>query len=148
MVLEGAFDIPPQTVQTWKHRDKLIALAELVVVPAMALTPEIADLLRCRDILWFIDNLATLKSLIKVNSTQENMTELTMVSSVAMVALGTRTYYEWVRSSANVADNPSRGKRIVELPGRTSIQIQLNIDWEAFNDTGERALQLLARLSA
>ena len=61
--VEGAFDIPRQTVRSWNNRKKQIT----IVLP---ITPDTKRLLQGQDIIKFIDNVAAQNSVIMVSSSQ------------------------------------------------------------------------------
>ena len=68
-------------------------------------TPE---LIKGRSLIWFIDNQTAVSCLVKGASRVEDLSELTLLTNLALAALGTRTWYEWVPTLQNVSDPLSR----------------------------------------
>ena len=100
------FDVPQHVVAAGELRKAYINLGELLAAPVTGvIAPE---LLRGRDILWFIDNKSALSQLIRRTSSAADASQLAAVHSLTMAALGTRVWYEWVPSKTNPADVLSR----------------------------------------
>ena len=90
----------------WLPRVQQIFAAEAFA--ALALPPQHAELLRGRDIVWFIDNLASCSSLIRGGSAQEDVEQIALASHLLLMVLGCRVWFEWVDSGSNPADGLSR----------------------------------------
>jgi hypothetical protein len=105
----GSFHVPNWLIATWKNRKKQITVTELLVAPVVALSCKLRQHIQNRDLLWFIDNSAALSCLVKASSPHQDMASLAMLAQVALHSAQARPWYEWVRSSANLADAPSRG---------------------------------------
>ena len=91
---------------TWGDQDTLINQAELQCGALLAST--FADVLRGRDLIWFIDNTSAATALVKAGSPTVSMNNLALKASAMLAALGCRTWYEHVPSDDNPADVLSR----------------------------------------
>ena len=66
------------------------------------------DLLRLRDLLWFVDNEAATSALIRGASSQEDVREIAQYAQYLLHALQARTWIEWIDSGSNPSDGLSR----------------------------------------
>ena len=74
-----------------------------VIIPANA-----PDLLRGRDIVWFVDNQAACQILMKGSSSVPDMAVIAAVTQLLFTRLGCRVYFEYVPSDSNPSDGLSR----------------------------------------
>ena len=139
----GDVTLPAWVIDSWEHRKRHIAVGGLLVVPMLALEPTVRPILAGSDSIWFLDNVAALGSLIRGSSTRQDMSSLAMQSQVALYSMRTCPYFEWVRSQANIADAPSRGRK-PQLPrGLKAKRVHLKVKWESFLSSAEEARKLL-----
>ena len=122
--LYTSFDIPSWVVSTWENRQTQITVAELIVAPILALTAP--DILRDQDVFWFIDNQSALACLVKTSSKAGDLAELSLLSGLALAAMGARTWYDYVPSALNIADGLSRDGWADVL----TMEIAANFGWE------------------
>ena len=66
------------------------------------------DVLRNRDVVWFVDNIGALQVLIKGNSSQFDAGNSCSAAHLYWAAAGTRVWFEWVASNDNPSDGLSR----------------------------------------
>ena len=102
----GTCDVPPEVVQEWIPRRQQIFPGEalcLLVLPLLYPT-----MFQSRDLLWFIDNQATVAAAVKASSSEEDVFEIAHMSSVLRTRLSCRCWFEWVDSDSNPADGLSR----------------------------------------
>ena len=92
----SSFDVPLEVVHSWHDRATYITQAELLILPVMTYMAEFRSLLANRDFIWFIDNQAALGAAYKAGSSVSDMSELTLLQSLAVVSLGCRAWYEYV----------------------------------------------------
>ena len=74
-----------------------------VIIPANA-----PDLLRGRDIVWFVDNQAACQILMKGSSSLPDIAVIAAVTQLLFTRLGCRVYFEYVPSDSNPSDGLSR----------------------------------------
>ena len=94
----------------------MINQGELYAAPLTAFS--LPDLLRGRDVLWFIDNTSAEAALVKAGSPTESMCALALAAMAALAGLGTRPWFDHVPSADNSADPLSRGGLEDEGVGR------------------------------
>ncbi|CAE8593271.1 unnamed protein product, partial [Polarella glacialis] len=66
------------------------------------------ELLRGRDVVWFIDNTAALSILIKGASSLHDLNSIATVMHLLMAKVGCRIWFEWIDSDSNPSDGLSR----------------------------------------
>ena len=66
------------------------------------------DLLKGKDVLWFIDNTSALKGVIGGHSSIADSARICSAFHLLMQKLDARVWAEHVESAANIADEPSR----------------------------------------
>jgi hypothetical protein len=66
------------------------------------------ELLRGKDVLWFIDNEAAAASLIRGGSGQPDVEQLCLKTHMLWAVLDMRVWIEWIDSASNVSDGLSR----------------------------------------
>ena len=99
--------VPPEEIATWQAREQQIYVGEsLAILTALRATP---SLFAQRAILWFLDNQASLSSLIRGTSTQDDVHELVQGVHLTLHQLSCRCWWEWVDTESNVSDGLSRG---------------------------------------
>ena len=98
--------VPDVVIQTWQFRRQQIfpgeALCGLVVQVCHAPS------LQGKDCLWFVDNEAAASSLIRGSSSEADVHEIALSSSILSTSLGSRIWYEWIDSDSNLSDGLSR----------------------------------------
>jgi hypothetical protein len=99
-------DIPPELYQLWGDRKTYIAQLELLAV--FVAMVELSHLVRRSHGLWCIDNVAALMALVKGTSDTQSMDQMTKAIHLGAFSLDAHTYYEYVESKANWADEISR----------------------------------------
>eukprot|EP00434_Breviolum_minutum_P039847 symbB.v1.2.035390.t1/scaffold4753.1/size44016/3 len=98
--------VPPAVLESWLERRQQISPGETIcglLVPIVH--PEV---LRSRDVLWFIDNECAVSSLIKASSPQSDIHLIAQFSQAAYHALQARVWFEWIDSASNPSDGLSR----------------------------------------
>ena len=98
--------VSPQVLQRWIPRKQQIYPGEAVCALVIPIFHE--QLLSDSDIIHFIDNEAAAASLIRGTSTQEDVHEIVLSSSLLYHNMGSRVWYEWVDTKANPSDGLSR----------------------------------------
>ena len=96
-------------VASWKCR----VGSEVVTTPAdlyaaLVALQALADHLRGRDVLWFVDNQAAGTSFVKAGSQVPALSLLALRATSLMGALGCRVWAEYIPSPDNIADPLSR----------------------------------------
>jgi hypothetical protein len=136
-------DIPYWIVDTWLARKNYINLGELIAAPmAAVLAPH---LLRGRDVLWWIDNTTALSVLIMRGSSAQDAAKLVMIHNLAMAALGTRCWYDWVPSATNPSDVLSRDaweseEVIMKMRNGEWKLIEGSVPWERLTNVSFQAV--------
>ena len=100
--------VPESLLSKWKARNQQVFVAEALAVMAATLLHRHQDILRNRDVLWFVDNIGALQILIKGNSSQFDAGNVCAAAHLFWAAAGTRVWFEWVRSDNNPSDGLSR----------------------------------------
>ena len=98
--------VPPAVLESWLERRQQISPGETIcglLVPIVH--PEV---LRSRDVLWFIDNECAVSSLIKASSPQSDIHLIAQFSQAAYHALQARVWFKWIDSASNPSDGLSR----------------------------------------
>ena len=102
----GSCVVPPEVIDSWIPRKQQIFAGETLcglVLPTIH--PEI---LRGRDIIWFIDNEAATSALVRGASSQEDVHEIAQYAQLLFHLLGARIWFEWIDSDSNPSDGLSR----------------------------------------
>eukprot|EP00435_Cladocopium_sp_Y103_P010988 s1261_g2.t2 len=102
----GTCVVPHNVIASWLPRRQQIYPGEAVV--ALVLPALCPDLLRGRDILWFIDNESAASTLVRCASSQCDVHEIAQYSHYLLNRLGARTWFEWIGSDSNPSDGLSR----------------------------------------
>jgi hypothetical protein len=102
----ASIDVPIEVVDFWQFRKQYIGQGELIVGPLCAAL--FADILKGRDIIWFIDNTSACSALIKGSSPVEDNSAMALIANLALFALAARPWYEYVDTKANPSDGLSR----------------------------------------
>lgn len=125
-------DIPLELLElAFGERHTYIGQAELLAVAAAVET--YPDIFKDSDVVCFVDNQGALGILVSGSSSDAAMGRLAHDVAKAQMAIGSRFFYEYVPSKANIADLPSRG----EL---NAVAEMLRVRFRA--DTDKRDLQL------
>ena len=90
----------------WHPSKTYIAQLELLMVLVALL--QLAEHLRGRRGIWFIDNTAALMALVRGRSNSEDLDRLAGLIHAVLFAHRVWMYFEWVESGANWADGVSR----------------------------------------
>ena len=88
------------------ERNTQIMACEAIVVPQAILREP--ERFAGKDVLWFIDNEAACSSLIRGNSSQEDIGVVSGVTHFLMLQYDIRIWFEWVDSKSNPSDGLSR----------------------------------------
>eukprot|EP00435_Cladocopium_sp_Y103_P048679 s223_g14.t1 len=102
----GTCVVPDDVIASSLPRRQQIYPGEAVV--ALVLPALCPDLLRNRDILWFIDNESAASTLVRCVSSQCDVHEIAQYSHYLLNRLGARTWFEWIDSDSNPSDGLSR----------------------------------------
>ena len=100
------YDVSPELSPLLGAQGTKINQAELLAAPVLIASAH--ELLRGRDLLWFIDNTSAESALVKAGSPTETMCRLALMATAALAGLGARAWYEHVESDDNPADVFSR----------------------------------------
>eukprot|EP00438_Fugacium_kawagutii_P032679 Skav221340 [mRNA] locus=scaffold1845:52003:52989:+ [translate_table: standard] len=103
----GAFFVPTESVfRLWNSHPVKIAQLELLAVLHGFLT--FADSFRSSKVVWFVDNVAALMSLIKGCSDNPELDFMAQAVHLLMFYLRCFSFFEWVPSASNWSDGISR----------------------------------------
>ena len=98
--------VPPSEIATWVVREQQIYVGEsLAILTALRAMPQ---RFAQRSVLWFLDNQASLSSLIRGTSTQDDVHELVQGVHLTLHQLSCRCWWEWVDTESNISDGLSR----------------------------------------
>jgi hypothetical protein len=103
----AAYDLMPEEYAHWQSRATYIGQLELLA--AIAVYYSLADKLRGRRVLHFVDNSGAVACLVKDYSADYDSSALVHSFWALAVALDIDTWFVFVNSEANLADWPSRG---------------------------------------
>ena len=117
------------------------------MAPILALDPTARQIMSGQNVIWFLDNMGALGSLIKANSSNPDIAPMAMLAQVSMYSVQARPYYEWVRSSANTSDAPSRGETPRFPNGTVAKELQVTLHWPCFLDTFAEARKRLRAMA-
>ena len=92
----------------WEEREQYITHLELLA--AIAVYSTLPDTLRGRDVIHWIDNTGALAILAKSYSADHDAARMVHAWEVINLGVRANTWFEYVRSEANIADLPSRGE--------------------------------------
>eukprot|EP00438_Fugacium_kawagutii_P015703 Skav235326 [mRNA] locus=scaffold520:575870:577966:+ [translate_table: standard] len=105
-ILVSSVDVPQSIVNSWAPRQTYINLLELLAVPLLAFSaPEI---LRDRDVLWFLDNQVAWRTIIRSASSASDVSHLSLLAGLQFAKLRCNPWFEWVPSHQNLSDLLSR----------------------------------------
>ena len=106
-IREAFVSVIPDALYDWfSPGDHKIAQLELVQVLYALLTR--ASTFRGRRVIWYIDNLAALMSLIRGRSDVADLERLSHLIHIALFTLNVWSYWEWIPSKSNWSDAISR----------------------------------------
>ena len=98
--------IEPKAGQAKKRKRAIICQLELLAT--ITANDTFSDILRGQRVIYFIDNTAALSCVVHGYSSKPEMATLTNMYHLQNFKLGIDAWHEWVPSSANIADLPSR----------------------------------------
>ena len=98
--------VPDALFQLWNKDTAKIAQLELLIV--LQVICLMADHIRGRNGLWYIDNVASLMSLIRGRSQSEELDTMAGAVHSILFALNSACYFEWIASKDNWSDGVSR----------------------------------------
>ena len=104
--LGGTCLVPQAVLDSWADRRQQIYPGETLAVLAVPML--YADLFQNRDVLWFLDNQASLATALTGASTQDDVHELSHLAAVCRVRTSTRMWFDWIDSESNPSDGLSR----------------------------------------
>ena len=98
--------ITPSVVSLWKSCEVYIAQLELLMVLQAILTfPD--EFRQCSGV-WYIDNIASLMSLLKGRSDNEDLDHMAQMIHLLLFHLRCSLWFEWIQSKSNWSDGISR----------------------------------------
>ena len=100
------YDPPSSITQMWGEGLVRINQAELHAAPVVTAT--LPELLKGRDVIWFLDNTSAEAALVKAGSPTQSMASLALVATATLARLRARVWFDHVPSSDNPADVLSR----------------------------------------
>ena len=104
--LVAVWDVPFHVQQNLQARATQIMPADLLAVPLTLLA--VPDVLRGKDIIFFIDNQSAMAALIRACSSVSDCSLLALLTSVLTLSLRVRPWFEYVNTKQNPADVLSR----------------------------------------
>ena len=151
-------DIPPGLREKWRDLNRVekdedrdyhyIALVEqaAVVLGVCEFAQEWAG----RDVVWFIDNLATLAGLAKGHNHNAELDNANAFIHVMLAHMKTRCWWEYISSKANWADGPSREMEGCEWLREENFEVWRGevIEWPWEECAGDRPGRIKALLDA
>jgi hypothetical protein len=113
----SSFIVPAWMFETFRFPTHCIGQLEIMAALFVYLTIEKFDVsrLKDRDVLHWVDNTSAIFGLYKGYSASEDSSRLIQIFHLLMAKLNFRTWWEYVASSANLADLPSRGDFVLLL---------------------------------
>ena len=102
----GTCVVPPEVLNSWVPRRQQILPGETLC--GLLLPVLHPDLLRLRDLLWFVDNEAATSALIRGARSQEDVHEIAQYAQYLLHTLQARAWIEWIDSGSNPSDGLSR----------------------------------------
>eukprot|EP00971_Amphidinium_carterae_P225337 4469354-Amphidinium_carterae.1 len=119
--------LPEDLVKSWQRatgKDQVIYLAE--ILPVAVAKRVWHKELRSSSCLWFIDNMAARAAIL--GSTSSDAVALKLIWHMLKLDAesGARNFYEWIPSSSNPADGPSRGKSSMTSQRWDAIQVAVD----------------------
>ena len=104
--LGAVVHITPSVVSLWKSCEVYIAQLELLMVLQAILTfPD--EFRQCSGV-WYIDNIASLMSLLKGRSDNEDLDHMAQMIHLLLFHLRCSLWFEWIQSKSNWSDGISR----------------------------------------
>jgi len=142
----GTMPIPDSILAEWIQRDQQVFVAEALAVLAASLVH--VDRFKNQDIIWFVDNVGAMATLIKGSSGQADCANVCSAAHLLWAQHGTRVWFEWVASDDNPSDGLSRYGLLDEWT-RARTPAWVTEEYEPPQWFGLRALpfQLLRKLS-
>ena len=99
-------DLSQAALDSFLPRKQQIACCEAYACPVVPLNwPE---LLKGRDLIWWIDNQSVCSAMLRGSSSQSDLTQLMSIAHILLASLGTRFWIEWIDSDSNPSDGLSR----------------------------------------
>ena len=111
-----------QVVTRWLRRKQQIMCAD-ALAPLIALHHS-ATRLANQQILWFVDSLGAMSSLIRGSARPEDVGTLRPMQATLAAQLSTLVWYEWVDSASNPSDGLSRAGADCPLCKRNDWPVQ------------------------
>lgn len=102
----GTCAVPQAVLEEWVPRKQQIFPGEalcLLILPML-----LPDILKGRDLLWFIDNQAAVAAAVKTASAEEDVFEIAHMTALLRARLQCRCWFEWIDSDSNPSDGLSR----------------------------------------
>ena len=115
---------------------KFICQLELFAVVLANLT--FRELLSGQQVIYFEDNTPALSSLIHGYSSKEDMAHLANMYHLLNFAMEVDAWHEWVPSSANIADVPSRPRFKTNSPSGDRVD-----SWQPLIDIGAERTRMI-----
>ena len=100
------YDVSPKIRPLLGPQTAVINQAELLAGPLLLFTAP--DLLRGRDVIWFVDNANAEAALVKAGSPTCTMCYLALLASASLAGLNIKAWFDHVPSKDNPADALSR----------------------------------------
>jgi hypothetical protein len=97
-----------------RDKDQMVCFLEAVAVAAVYESPQIASRIAGRDVLHWIDNTSALYSAVKGYSGAPDIARVVSMLQSRWLHLRIYPWLEFVKSEANLSDDPSRG-RVADL---------------------------------
>ena len=98
--------IPEGQQATWRQRRHQIYLCELAAVPVVL--AKYSHLFLHQDILFFLDNDASVASLVRAGSAEPDAEYVAQLVHCLLIRLHARAWFDWVDTKSNPADGLSR----------------------------------------
>jgi hypothetical protein len=106
--LHGSGVVPDEYIAQFRKREQYIG--QLEILGAVAVYYSLPELFVNKKVLHFIDNTSAVAGLLRGYSAVEDSARIVHAFWALATGLGLVAYFEYVKSSANVADAPSRGE--------------------------------------
>jgi hypothetical protein len=104
----ASYQPPREMLAAWRTRQQYVGQLELLA--AIAVYYSLADVLRGRQVVHYIDNSGAMAILVKDYSSDLDSAQLVNTFYALTSALEVDVWFDYVKSAANVADWPSRGQ--------------------------------------
>ena len=104
----ASYHPPREMLAAWRTRQQYVGQLELLA--AIAVYYSLADVLRGRKVVHYIDNSGAMAILVKDYSSDIDSAQLVNTFYALTSALEVDVWFDYVKSAANIADWPSRGQ--------------------------------------